>query len=272
MFFVKNIRIGFRRHPLFENLSFAELKPGTMATIIGPNGAGKSTLLRTIAGLHPMLSAAGSANKSGKAHPEQPPIITLGEIAIENLSLQQRVKHIGFVPQVLPQASSLSPYEVIFSSIKSVQPDLNREEADQRIEPVFRKLEMDSLAFEPMHTLSGGQRQIVSVAQILVRRPQLLLLDEPTSALDLRWQLKVFEALQDQVKSTGAVCLMVMHDLNLALRVSDYLIALSAGHLLAEGAPVEVITPAIIRQIYGVIGRIETCSQGRPWVIADETV
>ena len=110
---------------------------------------------------------------------------------------------------------------------------------------------------------------MVGLAQVLVRAPRLLLLDEPTSALDLRWQLQVLQAVRQRVQQQGSVGLVAVHDLNLALRFCQRVLVLGGGTVLAQGDPAQVLTPALLRQAYGVQARVERCSQGHLLVLAD---
>jgi iron complex transport system ATP-binding protein len=120
-----------------------------------------------------------------------------------------------------------------------------------------------------MATLSGGQRQMAGLAQLLARSPRLLLLDEPTSALDVRWQLLLFQALRTHVTTNRTLCVMAVHDLNLAARFCDDMLLMGQGQLLVSGSPQAVLTPAMLHRAYGVHARVECCSRGMPVVLAD---
>ncbi|HWK98332.1 MAG TPA: ABC transporter ATP-binding protein, partial [Parapedobacter sp.] len=114
-----------------------------------------------------------------------------------------------------------------------------------------------------------GQRQMASLARSVVREPHILLLDEPTSALDLRHQLKVMR-LARSFAQDGRIVVMVLHDLNLAMRWADRVVVMHQGELVSQGAPIEAITPAVIESVYGVRIRVEQCSHGLPKLIVDE--
>ncbi len=117
--------------------------------------------------------------------------------------------------------------------------------------------------------MSGGQRQMVGLAQVLVRQPGLMLLDEPTSALDLHWQLNVLNAVRAATRHNGAIALVASHDLNLALRFCDQVLVLSPGGKATLGLAEQVLTPALLAHTYGIEARIERCSHGHPIVLAD---
>lgn len=157
----------------------------------------------------------------------------------------------------------------MLSACRAVRPDLGRVEIDTLIERVFDALAIRMLALRPLSELSGGQRQMVGLAQAIARQPALLLLDEPTSALDLRWQLALIDTVRAVIAERQAVCLMAIHDINLALRFCDQVLLFGNGGLLAAGDPHDVITPDVLRTAYGVESRVERCSQGRPIVLSD---
>ncbi|MCT8467746.1 ABC transporter ATP-binding protein [Chromohalobacter canadensis] len=249
---VTGLTTGYRGHRVFQGLNLPALRAGSLIGVLGPNAVGKSTLLKALAGLHP---AQGE--------------IRLGGIELSALRGVQRMRHVGYLPQTLPQATSLVAYEAVASACRVARPELQRDAIETLIEAVFDRLSLRSLALTRLEAMSGGQRQMVGLAQALVREPDLLLLDEPTSALDLRWQLALIEAVRDTVTCRGATCLMALHDINLALRHCDRVLLLGPGGLLAEGEPHMAITPDALRSAYGIRARIEHCSLGRPLVLTD---
>lgn len=115
-----------------------------------------------------------------------------------------------------------------------------------------------------------GQRQLASLAQAIVRDPQILLLDEPTSALDLRYQLVVMDIVR-QFARKGRLVIVVVHDLGLAARWADRMVLLRRGDVRAVGTPAEALTPATLQDVYGVRARVEHCSLGTLQIIVDAT-
>jgi len=140
---------------------------------------------------------------------------------------------------------------------------------ERDVQAVLEQLGILELALRPLSTLSGGQRQMVGLAQVLVRRPQLMLLDEPTSALDLRWQLRVLQLLHEVCRETGAVAVIAIHDINLALRFCDWIAVLSQGRCLAAGPAGQTMSAALLRDAFGIEARVENCSLGWPIVVTD---
>ena len=252
---MQDLSTGYPRHPVLQALSLAPMPPGPLAAVVDPNAVGKSTLLKAIAGLRP---STGQIWLDGK---------DLGQ-----LPARRRLHQIGYLPQALPQASSLLAYEAMQGALRVGRPDLDRAGVEAAIEHIFTALDLRHLALRRLDELSGGQRQMVGLAQVVVREPRLMLLDEPTSALDLRWQLQVLQTVRALVDSLQGIALVALHDLNLVLRFCNHLIVLGGGQLLAAGAPADIFTPALLERAYGVRARVERCSQGHLMVLVDEAL
>ncbi|MBD5771303.1 ABC transporter ATP-binding protein [Marinomonas colpomeniae] len=249
---LQNISIAYGSKKILSDITLDAIKPGTLVALLGKNGAGKSTLIKGLAGLK---SYQGEASLDG--------------VELANMTQHQRLKSIGYVPQTLPQGSSLLAYEVV-KSVVTLQGESTFKE--QTIEDVFERLKISHLALWPMHKLSGGQRQMISLAQAIVRKPKLYLLDEPTSALDLNWQMQVLKAIREEVSSQNAIAILISHDINLALRYSDQVVLLNQGQILAEGPPKESLTVDHLAQAYNVNARIESCSKGHPIILIDNAL
>ena len=252
---MQDLSTGYPRHPVLQALSLAPMPPGPLAAVVDPNAVGKSTLLKAIAGLRP---SAGQIWLDGK---------DLGQ-----LPARRRLHQIGYLPQALPQASSLLAYEAMQGALRVGRPGLDRAGVEAAIEHIFTALDLRHLALRRLDELSGGQRQMVGLAQVVVREPRLMLLDEPTSALDLRWQLQVLQTVRALVDSQQGIALVALHDLNLALRFCNHLIVLGGGQVLAAGAPADIFTPALLERAYGVRAQVERCSQGHLTVLVDEAL
>ena len=139
------------------------------------------------------------------------------------------------------------------------------------IDAVMAALNIGSIAFRDLGQLSGGQRQLVGIAQALVREPEILLMDEPTSALDLHRQVEVLGFMQQTARARGMIVLIALHDLNQALRFADRAMVIVNGRMAACGKSADVITVDLLRDVYHVDARIEHCSRGLPHVIVDGT-
>lgn len=161
--------------------------------------------------------------------------------------------------------------ESLISALKSSPWDYKDSEMPEAREMALDVMEEAGilhLAMESLNTLSGGQKQMVSLAQAMVRAPKVLLLDEPTSALDLHHQVNVLKLVR-KYADEGNIVLMVIHDLNLAVRWSDRLIILSQGSVHSDGSPKTVTTREMLKTVYGVEARVEFCSKGCLQVMVD---
>jgi iron complex transport system ATP-binding protein len=251
---IEGLSVGYPGRPVVERLSLKPILPGTMVAVVGPNAAGKSTLLRGLAGLLPV---GGS--------------VRVGTTELNGIDRSMRARLVGFMPQALPAGARLSVLETVIASLAINAFEAaaaSRLDMQRRAVAVLEQLDIAPLALEPLASLSGGQRQLVGLAQAIVRKPTVLLLDEPTSALDLKYQVRVMQVVRD-LADTGVIVVVVMHDLTSAARWADRLVVLGRGALMAEGAAMSVLTSSLLAEVYGVIARVEPCSAGRLQVLVD---
>jgi iron complex transport system ATP-binding protein len=252
---VAGLSAGYRNRPVIRDLTLEPIPAGQVTALVGPNAAGKSTLLRALAGL---LQATGS--------------IRLGGEELTRLSFVERAGRTSYMPQTLPQGVGLSILESVLSALKATplhNGDHTRSaDARERALTFLDRVGLMDVALEPLDHLSGGQRQLASLAQATVRDPQLLLLDEPTSALDLRHQVRVMNLVRT-LADEGKIIVAVLHDLNLASRWADNVIVLDEGRLYVSGKPEDAITTRMLEAVYGVEARVEACSRGRLQVVVD---
>lgn len=235
------IDLRYDRDIVVHGLS-VEILQGKVTTIVGANACGKSTLLRALARL---LAPVGGR-------------VFLGEREIG----KQRTREVARQLTLLPQ-SPIAPDGIIVSDLVSrgryPYQSLFRQWTPQDARAVAAAMEatgVTGIAERPVNELSGGQRQRVWVAMALAQETPILLLDEPTTFLDLSHQIEVLDLLKELNRDTGQTVVLVLHDLNLASRYSDHLIAMANGRIAAEGRPGEVITADIVREVFGLEAQI----------------
>lgn len=238
---IEALHTGYRGRPVITDFNLGPISAGTITAVVGPNAAGKSTLLLALAGL---LKARGD--------------VKLGGVNLLGMNYRDRSALLSFMPQSLPQGVALTVFESLLVALKAV-PLAERDGHHDRAVSMatLERLGIADLAGEQLDRLSGGQRQLVSLAQAIVRQPKVLLLDEPTSALDLRHQETVMEIVT-RLAREGQTILLVLHDLNLAARWSDNIALLHGGKLKAFGSPAKTITEANLAEVYGVRTRIQS--------------
>lgn len=234
---VEHLTVDLDGTRIVDDVSIA-LPPGAVVGVIGPNGAGKSTLLRGLAGV---LPAAGAVMGSGED--------------LLRLTPRRRARVLALVEQNAHTEERLTVREVVELGRVPHQPLLafggtDPDDAD-RVEEALEIAGCVALADRRFTTLSGGQRQRVGLARALAQEPQLLLLDEPTNHLDPHAQLSILRLLR-RLADAGLTVVTALHDLSHAAGVCDSVVVLRDGRLHAAGDPEAVLTPGLIREVYGV--------------------
>jgi len=253
LFNILGVTCGYGASPVLQDAS-VQIHSRDFAGIVGPNGSGKSTLLRTISRVLQPLH--------GK--------VLLEEEDIYDIPASRLAKKMA----VIPQEQGLNfPFTVRDVVMMGRIPHLKRfaKESLQDLEAVARAMELtdtDVLADRQVNELSGGEKQRVLLARALAQEPKILLLDEPTAYLDLNYQIEIMELLVRLRRDYGLTIVMVLHDINLASRYCDYLVVVKQGSIHAIGAPHQVITTNMIKEVYGCDVRVE-CSNSieRPYIV-----
>ncbi len=217
--------------------------PGEVLGIVGPNGAGKSTLLRSLAG-----ASEPAARVTWHGH-ALPPC------------------QIGYMPQAFQVCARLSVLECVVLG--------RRERLGWRVSPqdlddsaaVLELLGIAHLADRALESLSGGQQQMVLLAQRLLRQPSLMVLDEPTSALDLHHQLRILARLRAYAREHQVVVVMALHDLTMAARFCDRILLLHAGQVAACGEAAAILTRERIGSCWGVDPEVLYTRDGAPVIV-----
>jgi iron complex transport system ATP-binding protein len=222
-----------------------------VTALIGPNAAGKSTLFKCLACL---LPGRGAVYLDGDE---------LGSLGRDELS-----RRVAYLPQENPTVAVLTVFEAVLLARQQVTSWRVDDASLAAAAAALDDLGIPDLATRYLNELSGGQKQLVSIAQALVRAPRVLLMDEPTSSLGLHRQLDVLGLVRRVARERAITVVVALHDLNLAARHADHLLVLHGGSLCAAGPPVEVLTARLIRAVYGVEARVEVDADGLPVVTA----
>lgn len=228
-----------------------ELQGNAVVGLIGANGAGKSTLLRTMAGLQTV--APGRVELFGQN--------------IETIRSEDLGRQLAYLPQNADCAWPLKVEKIVALGRiphRTARSKLSRTDTDI-IARAMHDTDIEHLSGRTLNTLSGGEKMRVMLARTLASEPQILLTDEPVAALDPLHQFEVMELLVKAAKR-GATVVVVLHELNLAMRFCDRLVLLSEGKLLADGAPEEVLSPTLLKQAYHIEAQYGK-HEGTPWVI-----
>jgi iron complex transport system ATP-binding protein len=237
----EHLTVGYADRSVIEDLDL-EVPPGRITAIVGPNACGKSTLLRSMSRLLPPRT--GQVILDGKS--------------VHRMPAKELARTLGLLPQspIAPEGITVAdlvgrgrhPHQGIFAR-------WTRED-DEAVADALIATDIVSLADRAVDELSGGQRQRVWIAMALAQHTDVLLLDEPTTFLDVSHQVEVLDLLTDLNRRRGTTVVMVLHDLNLAARYADHLIALSEGAIHAAGDPSLVLTPQMVASVFGMQSRV----------------
>ncbi|MFT4145182.1 MAG: ABC transporter ATP-binding protein [Mobilitalea sp.] len=231
----QNIVAGYDKKIIIDGINIS-IPSNKISVIIGANACGKSTLLKTLCRL--IQPVSGEILLDNKKVTDMPP--------------KQLARVLGLLPQspVVPEGITVAdlvsrgrfPYQSFFKGLSKKDYDA--------VDEALEIMGITELANRSVDELSGGQRQRVWIAMALAQQTDILLLDEPTTFLDISYQVEILDLLTDLNKKRGTTIVMVLHDINLSARYADYIFALQKGNLIAEGTPSDIITDALIKQVF----------------------
>lgn len=237
----ERLRLGYGDATVVHDLDLT-VPEGRVTAIVGPNGCGKSTLLR---GLSRLL------------RPQDGRVLLDGQ-DLHRLPTKQVARSLALLPQnpVVPEGITVGE---LVARGRHPHHGLLRQWTREDDTVVAEALELTGtthLVSREVAELSGGQRQRVWIALVLAQRTDLLLLDEPTSFLDIAHQVEVLDLVRDLSVDRGTTVVMVLHDLAMAARYADHLVALRNGHVVAQGSPREVVTAETVCDVFGITCRV----------------
>lgn len=224
---------------------------GKVCGLIGHNGSGKSTLLKML----------------GRHQPPSSGQVLLNDTPVEQWDSKAFARQVAYLPQQLPAAEGMTVQELVAIGRYPWHGALGRFRLHDRelVDEAIALVGLKPFAKRLVDSLSGGERQRAWLAMMVAQDSRCLLLDEPTSALDIAHQVEVLALIQHLSHERGLTVIAVLHDINMAARYCDHLVALRAGEMIAEGEPLEMMQGTVLEQIYGIpMGILPHPSGGAP--------
>lgn len=217
------------------SLTFPE---GRVCGLIGHNGSGKSTLLKML----------------GRHQPPSSGEVLLNDVPLPLWESKAFAREVAYLPQQLPAAEGMTVRELVAIGRYPWHGALGRfrQEDRQQVEEAIALVDLKPLANRLVDSLSGGERQRAWLAMMVAQNSRCLLLDEPTSALDIAHQVEVLGLIQRLSRERGLTVIAVLHDINMAARYCDHLVALRGGEMIAQGPANSLMQGAVLEQIYGI--------------------
>jgi ABC-type cobalamin/Fe3+-siderophores transport systems, ATPase components len=236
-FDVRDLAVHIGSTAILHNISLA-FNEGQVTALLGHNGSGKSTLLKTLARQIP--ASAGEVRLEGEA--------------AKSLGARAFARIVGYLPQHPPGTDGLTVRELIELGRYPWRGPLGRySDADYAlIDQAIADTDLKPFEHRSVDTLSGGERQRAWIAMLLAQQTRCLLLDEPISALDVKHQVETLRLVQRLARQRELTVIVVLHDVDLASRFCDRLVALKAGQVVADGTPAEIMDSQILESIYSV--------------------
>ncbi|MCK7627750.1 ABC transporter ATP-binding protein [Streptomyces sp. RS10V-4] len=254
----RGLTLSYEERTVVEDLDL-DVPDGAVTVVVGPNACGKSTLLRALGRLlRPRRGA-----------------VLLNGTDLARIPTRRIAQALGLLPQTPVAPEAITVADLVARGRQPHQRWWQQwsEEDERAVAEAMARTDVAALADRAVDELSGGQRQRVWIAMALAQETDLLLLDEPTTYLDIAHQVEVLDLVRRLNRDRGRTVVAVLHDLNQAARYADHLVAMKAGRIVARGRPGEVVTAALVEEVFGleavVVPDPVTGSPlvvpGRPW-------
>lgn len=254
MLTVEALEAGYGAAPILRGINLTP-PVGRITALIGPNGCGKSTLLKSMARV--------LAPSDGRVCWEGTPLA--------RVPARRLARAIALLPQSQPVPEGITVRQLVGYGRAPYTGFWGRlgTEDERQVTAALAEVALSEHADMPLASLSGGQRQRAWLAMVLAQDTPWLLLDEPTTYLDINHQVALMHLLL-RLRDRGRTLVAVLHDLNQACRYADHLVVMQAGRVVAEGAPSTVMSPALLREVFGLAARLHPDPvSGSPMIIAE---
>lgn len=228
----------------------AQIPRGQITALVGPNGAGKSTLFSVIARLVPQQSGT----------------VLIANRELKDWDSAELARHLAVLPQRMQVSSRLSVRDLVGFGRYPHNRGRPGPDCLSKRDDAIARFELETLADRAIDTLSGGQQQRAYLAMIYAQDTEYMLLDEPLNNLDIAAARSLMQHLRRLCDDHGRTIVIVLHDINVAARYADHLIALRHGAVLADGTPKDVITSRFMREVFGTDTSVHHI-EGRPVVL-----
>lgn len=247
---IKDLNFSYGKTPILKDISFTA-KPGEMTVLLGANGSGKTTLLQCVNRLYKYQGNVSFQDKD-----------------ISGFSHEAYHDKMSYLDQNLACDAVLTVFEVVLlGKLTRLGFKVSKEDTAE-VENILSLMNIEQFSKRGIKELSGGQRQLVFIAQALVKQPELLVMDEPTSALDLNKQFHLLDFLKEETLKNNYTTLLTLHHLDMAAKYADKLVIISDNQVYAEGQPSEVFTPKMLEDVYKVDSEVYVDSQKDVHLIA----
>jgi iron complex transport system ATP-binding protein len=240
----RNLTLGYNDNIILKDINVT-IPKGKITILLGSNGCGKSTLLKSMARL---------------LKPIKGEVILNGDDVFKSSS-KKIAKELSILPQSPTAPDDLTIFNLVKQGRYPYQSWLNQwsKEDEIAVDNALKNTGIYDIKNKRISDLSGGQKQRAWIALTLAQETNIILLDEPTNHLDIKYKIEVLDLLRDLNKNSNRTIIMVLHDINLACRYADYIVAIKDGQVYNEGHPDKIITEQLIKDVFDIDSKIVPC-------------